>query len=123
VRPNQQIAVVGYGPSITVDNQALGRAFMVAYLKGVRDYHRAFTTGAGRADVVAAIAKHSTVKNPATVDAMAPVGLDPEGRVNVDSLIEDQQFYVEKGTVPTPIDMRQIVDHSYVEHALRVLGQ
>jgi NitT/TauT family transport system substrate-binding protein len=115
--------VVGYGPSITVDNPALGRAFMVAYLKGVRDYRRAFATGEGRAEVVAAIAKHSTVKNPATVDAMAPVGLDTEGRVNVDSLIEDQQFYVEKGTVPTPIDMHRIVDHSYVEHALRVLGQ
>jgi NitT/TauT family transport system substrate-binding protein len=122
VRPNQQIAVIGYGPSITVDNPALGRAFMLAYLKGVRDYNRAFTTGQGRADVVATIAKHSTVKNPATVDAMAPVGLHPDGRINLDSLIEDQQFYVEKGTVPTPIDLRQIVDDSYVESALAVLG-
>ena len=123
VRPNQQIAVIGYGPSITVDNPALGRAFMLAYLKGVRDYNRAFTSGQGRAEVVATIAKYSTVKNPATVDAMAPVGLHPDGRINLESLIEDQQFYVEKGTVATPIDMHQIVDHSYVEQALRVLGQ
>jgi NitT/TauT family transport system substrate-binding protein len=123
VRPNQQIAVVGYGPSITVDNPALGRAFMLAYLKGVRDYSRAFTTGQGRSEVVATIAKYSTVKNPATVDAMAPVGLNPDGRINVESLIEDQQFYVEQGTVPTPIDMRQIVDDSYVDAALAVLGR
>jgi NitT/TauT family transport system substrate-binding protein len=123
VRPNQQIAVIGYGPSITVDNPALGRAFMLAYLRGVRDYTRAFTTGQGRADVVAIIAKYSTVKNPATVDVMAPVGLNPDGRINVESLIEDQQFYVEQGTVPTPIDMRQIVDDSYVDAALAVLGR
>jgi len=123
IRPNQQIAVIGYGPSITVDNPALGRAFMLAYLKGVRDYTRAFTTGQGRADVVATIARYSTVKNPATVDAMAPVGLNPDGRINVESLIEDQQFYVEQGTVPTPIDMRQIVDDSYVDAALAVLGR
>ena len=123
IRPNQQIAVIGYGPSITVDNPALGRAFMLAYLRGVRDYTRAFTTGQGRAEIVATIAKYSTVKNPATVDAMAPVGLNPDGRINVESLIEDQQFYVEQGTVPTPIDMRQIVDDSYVDAALAVLGR
>lgn len=122
IRPDQQIAVVAYGPSITVDNPVLGRAFMVAYLKGVRDYHRAFTSGEGRAEVVASIARHSTVKNPATVEAMAPAGLNPDGRINLDSLIEDQQFYVEKGTVPAPIDLRQIVDHSYVEAALQALG-
>jgi hypothetical protein len=91
-------------------------------LKGVRDYNRAFTSGQGRAEVVATIAKYSTVKNPATVDAMAPVGLHPDGRINLESLIEDQQFYVEKGTVPAPIDLRQIVDDSYVESALAVLG-
>jgi NitT/TauT family transport system substrate-binding protein len=54
---------------------------------------------------------------------MAPVGLNPDGRINVESLIEDQQFYVEQGTVPTPIDMRQIVDDSYVDAALAVLGR
>ena len=122
VRPGQQIAVIGYGPSITVDNPALGRAFVLAYLRGVRDYHRAFTEGVGKAEVVASIAKHSTVKNRATVEAMAPVGLNPDGRINVDSLIEDQRFYVEKGIVTTPIDVRQIVDDSYVEAALQVLG-
>ena len=53
---------------------------------------------------------------------MAPVGLHPDGRINVEGLIEDQRFYVEKGTVPTPVDIRQLVDHSYVESALQVLG-
>ncbi len=120
--PNQQIAVIGYGPAITIDNPALGRAFMVAYLKGVRDYNRAFTTGVGRPEVVAAIAKYSTVKDPAIVDAMVPVGLHPDGRVNVQSLINDQRFYVEKGTVSTPIDMHQLVDDSFVEYALQMLG-
>src|SRR5207302_814453 len=122
VMPYQQIAAINYGPSIIRDNPALGRAFMVAYLKGVRDYNRAFTTGAGRAEVVAAIARHSTVKDPAIVDAMAPAGLNPDGRLNLESLIEDQRYYVEKGTLSTPIDMAQFVDHGYVDAALAVLG-
>jgi len=56
------------------------------------------------------------------VDAMVPVGLHPDGRVNVQSLINDQRFYVEKGTVSTPIDMHQLVDDSFVEYALQMLG-
>jgi NitT/TauT family transport system substrate-binding protein len=122
IYPNQQVAVIGYGPAVTADNPALGRAFMVAYLKGVRDYYRAFTMGAGKADVAAIIAKHSTVKDPALVERMAPAGLNPDGHVNLEALIEDQRFYVEKGVVPTPVDMYQLVDHSYVDAALRILG-
>jgi NitT/TauT family transport system substrate-binding protein len=122
VMPYQQISAINYGPSIIRDNPTLGHAFMLAYLKGVREYNRAFTTGAGRAEVVAAIAQHSTVRDPAIVDAMVPAGLNPDGRLNLESLIEDQRFYMEKGTVTTPIDMAQFVDHSYVDAALAVLG-
>ncbi|MCL6613703.1 MAG: hypothetical protein K6U03_03625 [Firmicutes bacterium] len=65
----------------------------------------------------------SVERSLAIIEAMAPIGLHPDGRVNIESLLEDQRFYVEKGTVPTPIDMYQLVDHSYVEAALRVLGR
>jgi NitT/TauT family transport system substrate-binding protein len=123
IYPNQQVAVVAYGPSITVDNPALGRAFMMAYLKGVRDSNRAFTTGEGRPAIAAAIAKYSTVKDPRIVEAMVPVGLHSDGHVNVDSLIEDQQFYVEKATVATPIDLDKLVDRNYVDTALAQLTQ
>jgi NitT/TauT family transport system substrate-binding protein len=122
VYPYQQVAVVGYGPSISADKPALGEALMRAYLKGLRDYNRAFRDGVDRAAIAAIIARHSTVKDPAVVEAMVPVGLHPEGRINIDSLIEDQRYYVEKGTVPLPVDMRQLVDHSYVDAALRALG-
>ena len=101
---------------------ALGRAFVVAYLRGVRDYHRAVTTGAGKTEIAAIIAKYSTVKDAAIVAAMTPVGLNPDGWVNVDGLVDDQQFYVDNGAVPTPVDMHALVDHTYVEAALQVLG-
>ena len=122
IYPYQQIAVVGFGPSITVDHPALGRAFVIAYLRGVRDYHAAVTTGAGKTEIAAIIAKYSTVKDPSIVAAMTPVGLNPDGWVNVDGLVDDQQFYVDNGAVPTPVDMHTLVDHSYVEAALQVLG-
>jgi NitT/TauT family transport system substrate-binding protein len=122
IYPNHQVAIMMYSEQFATQRREAARRYMIAYLKGVRDYHRAFTTGAGKPEVVASIAKHSTVKNPATIEAMAPAGLNPTGRINVDSLVDDQRFYVEKGTVTTPIDMRDVVDHGYVEAALQVLG-
>lgn len=123
IYPNQQIGVIGYGPSVTVDEPTLGWAFATAYLKGVQYYNRALTTGADKDVVVASIARHSTVKDPRVVEAMVPVGLRADGRVNVDSLVEDQRFYVERGTVPTPIDMTQVVDQTYIDAALAQLGR
>jgi NitT/TauT family transport system substrate-binding protein len=123
IYPNQQIGVIGYGPSVTVDQPALGRAFATAYLKGIQYYNRALTNGADKDVVVASIARHSTVKDPRIVEAMVPVGLRPDGRVNVDSLVEDQRYYVERGTVPTPIDMTQVVDQKYIDAALAQLGR
>jgi NitT/TauT family transport system substrate-binding protein len=123
IYPYQQIAVLGYGPSLTVDAPGLGNAVMLAYLKGVRDYHRAFTSGSGKPEVAAIIARHSAVKDPAIIETMTPVGLDPNGRINVEGLIEDQQFYLDKGTVSTPVDIRQLVDESYLQSALSELGR
>jgi hypothetical protein len=95
---------------------------MIGYLKGVRDYYRAVTTGEGRDSVYEVIATYSIVKDMEAIRQSVPVGLHPNGRINIEGLIEDQRYYVEKGTVPQPIDMYQLVDMGYVEAAVQQLG-
>ncbi len=121
VYPYAQIAVIAYGPSITSDNRELGERFMIAYLKGVRDYHRAFSTGVGKPEIAAIIAKHSLVKDQAVIREITPVGLHPDGLINIDGLVSDQKYYVEKGAVKSPIDIKQLVDMSYAKAALKSL--
>ncbi len=121
IYPGQQVAVVGFGPLITRRDPALGRRFMVAYLKGVRDYHRAFSSGTGKAEMIEILAKYASLA-PAVLQDIVPAGLNPDGYVNVDGVQQDQAFFVERGQMPAPIDVGQLIDHSYVEAALRVLG-
>src|SRR5436305_2098408 len=80
--PNQQIAVLFYSPEFARRTDA-ARAFMIAYVRGLRDYNDAFRKGIGRADIAQILAKYTTVKDLALYDRITPAGLDPDGRMNV----------------------------------------
>src|SRR5262249_38629444 len=96
IYPGQQSAVIGFGPLITTRDPDLGRRFMTGYLKGARDYYRAFTTGLGKAEIIDIVAKNSSL-SPAVLQEVVPAGLNPDGFVNVDSVTADQEFFVQKG--------------------------
>lgn len=49
-------------------------------------------------------------------------GLHPDGRLNLTSLAEDQAFWLANGTQQTPVDLATVVDYSFVDAALQVLG-
>ncbi len=121
----QQVGILGYSPELVRDRPAVARAFMVAYLRGARDYNDAFMKGdlVKRALVVAILTKHTSIKDPALFDTMVPAGINPNGWINLDSMEFDQQWFLDRGTVERPVDLRQLVDHQYVEYALRQLGE
>jgi NitT/TauT family transport system substrate-binding protein len=48
--------------------------------------------------------------------------MNPDGKVNVDSLAADLAFYKQQGLVEADVKIEQIVDHSFVEVALQQLG-
>ena len=53
---------------------------------------------------------------------ITPTGMDPDGRVNIESLQRDLDFYTSQGLVQTKMDVAKIVDHSFVEAAIKALG-
>lgn len=115
-----QPTAVYYNLAWAQKNPEAAKGFMVAYLKACRDLQ-----GAGWQDPqnVAILEKYTKV--PADViRAAAPPLFEPNGKVNLADWEKQQQFFMRQGllTYKEPLDMRQIVDSSYVEHALRVLG-
>jgi hypothetical protein len=54
--------------------------------------------------------------------SITPTGMNPDGKVNVESLAADLAFYKEQGLVEADVKIEQIVDHSFVEVALQQLG-
>jgi len=125
VYPNHQVAVVLYAPHMRREKVELGRKFMVAYLKGVRDFNDAFfkKNAVKKREVIAALAKHTPVKDLALYEKMVMPYLDPNGAVNRISLRFDQQWYVQNGFVPTPVNLSLVVDDRFVLYALQQLGR
>ena len=122
VTPGEQTAVIFFSEQFAKDRDAAVR-FMVAYLKGARFYNDAFVKkdAAKRAEAVDLLAK-ATKFEPALIEKMTPPGLDPNGRVNVPSLEDVQKYMIAKGSMPAAIDMKQVVDMSFVEEAVKILG-
>jgi NitT/TauT family transport system substrate-binding protein len=96
---------------------------MVAYVRGLRDYNDAFgPKRRNRADIVAILTKNTNVKDAALYDKMALQALHPNGTLNVDSLLQQQEFFLADGTQQARVDIRQFVDTRFIEEAARQLG-
>jgi len=119
---NQQIAIIAYGQKI-FSNQDLGRRWMVAYIKGLRDYNDAFGPKKnGYDDVVKILAKYTAVKDPNVYAKMTPAGLDPNGKLDLASMQEDIDYYQQAGYLKGTVDLSKLIDTSFQQYALQQLG-
>jgi NitT/TauT family transport system substrate-binding protein len=120
---NQQIAAIMYGPSILSQPPEIGRRWMIAYIRGMRDYNDAFgPKRQGREAVVQALMKYTPIKDPTVYEEMRPAGLDPDGKLVLPSIRDDLAYYEQSGLVREPVDLSQLVDTSYQEYAVQQLG-
>jgi NitT/TauT family transport system substrate-binding protein len=120
--PVQQIApgfentlFVMYGPNLLDKNPDAGRRFMVAYLKAVRQYDQGKTERN-----LEILVKHTGFDRELLQQACwPPFHLD--GGVNMQSVLEYQDWGLKKGMVDSAVTEEQLWDPSYVEYANRVL--
>jgi NitT/TauT family transport system substrate-binding protein len=123
IYPNQQVAVILYSSDFAKKTD-LGVRFMAAYLRGVRDFNDAFVKqdAAKRAEVIDILAEYTTIKDKPLYDKVVMPRLDPNGKVNVDSLKADQEYYIAAQLQEKPADIDRMVDMSFAEAAVRRLG-
>ena len=102
----------------------VARAYMVAYLRGVRDYYDGIhKKKANRKEIIGILTKHTLVKNPAIYDQMIMPGIDPNGELNVASIQEALDQFTADGDVKARIDLQKVVDTSFIRYAQQVLGR
>jgi NitT/TauT family transport system substrate-binding protein len=123
--PYHQIAVLLYAEKFAKDVDAAKR-FMRAYIRAVRFYNGALAdghlAGPNADEVIAILAAATPIKDPAVYKAITPTGVNPDGRVNVQSLADDFAFYHAQGLIESDIKLDPLVDQSFVEAAVRELG-
>jgi len=115
VLPDSESAVMIYGPTLLADED-LGNRFMIAYLQGVRQYE------VGKTDRNVEILTAAVNEEEDFLRAMCWQAIRPNGTANTASLLDFQDWAVERGYVENPVALDQIWDPSYVDHAVGVLG-
>jgi NitT/TauT family transport system substrate-binding protein len=124
VDPGFQVAELMYSASFAREQPELARRFMLAYLRGVRVYNDAVMkrVPAARQMMVAALVQHTPVKDPALYERMVLAALHPDGRINVASLAQHQEYWLATGVQQTRIDLDALIDYSFADAAVQVLG-
>jgi NitT/TauT family transport system substrate-binding protein len=126
ILPNHQIAVLLYAEDFVAKQPAAARAFMRAYIRAVRFYNGALKSGRldgpNADEVIAMLSEATPIKSREIYKLITPTGMNPDGRVNKESLAYDLAFYAEQGLVKGAVNLDDAVDGSFVEAALKELG-
>jgi NitT/TauT family transport system substrate-binding protein len=123
IYPNHQAAMMIYSEQFSTERRDVARRYMVAYLRGLRDYNDAFLGNKGKAEVIQILGAATGVADPAVYDKIVLPGLNPDGHVFKESVAEDQRWFLQLGLQREPVDIDQLVDSQFVDYALQQLGR
>ena len=104
-----QGTLIIYSPTMTTQRQEVGKRFMLAYLRALRDYQDAFDEGKDLDAMVDILTKHTAIKDPAVYRKIVVPASDPNGEMNVQSIKDLQQWYVDNGFVQTPVALDEFL--------------
>jgi NitT/TauT family transport system substrate-binding protein len=122
VEPGAQLAVLVFSPEFAKQSDPATR-FLMAYLRGARDYHDAFVAGKDQDAAIAILTKTLPVRDPEIWKIAMPQHIDLNGRVNVADIKRQAVAYKELGDVSGPVpDIDKYVDHRFAEDAVKVIG-
>jgi NitT/TauT family transport system substrate-binding protein len=116
VAPAFQMSMIVFGPTLLDDNPDAGKRFMVAYLKGVRQYNE------GKTERNLEIMAEHTGLETAVLEAACWPTLNGSGHIVPESLMDFQQWAVEEGYIDRMVTAEEFWDGSYIEYANEVLG-
>jgi NitT/TauT family transport system substrate-binding protein len=124
--PDQQSAGVIYGVNFIKNKPDSAKKFIRGFIRGARFYNNAIVDGAfngpNASEVISILTKYSLTKDPNVYKATTPPAIDPIGKLNVDSMRKDWQFFKDTHQIDGSVTVDQIVDTSFAEQAVVSLG-
>jgi NitT/TauT family transport system substrate-binding protein len=123
LEPGLQVTVLLYSPGFSTERAAVARRWMIAYLRGVRDYMDALIHGKDRDRMIDALVKHTPNKDPALYDRIGMALIDPNGEVNRASLERQLRWISTLGVLQGTVTLDDVVDPSFAARAVERLGR
>ncbi len=103
-------------------NSDLAHRLFLAMARGTRDYCQAYHHGPNRAEVINIMIKYGVAGDQDSLDRFPWQARDPNGRFNIASVLDVQDWYFKDGFIKQKFTPEQLVDTSYAEEAAKKLG-
>jgi len=113
--PNLQFSINMYGPNFLEKHPDLGKKYMIAYLKGVRQYNQGKTPRN-----IEIIAKY-TQMTPEEVSESCWMSMRNDGNIDLSGMAGFQEWAVAKGLQDKLVPLDELLDMSFVEYANQAL--
>jgi NitT/TauT family transport system substrate-binding protein len=122
IRPGTHLSVVVYSPMFSKQTDTANK-FMIAYLRGVRDYYDAFFLKKNRDAAIDILVANLPMKDRKVWEDATPQTIDLNGKVDVADLKAQAAIYKEMGDVTGGVpDLDKVVDPQFTKAAIQALG-
>ena len=120
-----QIGMLFYSESFAHDREAVATRFMTALLHAMRDFMASVKDGriqAPGSDAVIDVLVRRFHVTPELARQMYTQRVDPDGRVNMDSIRLDWEFFRDQGMIKGTVPPEKVVDMRFADAAAKALG-
>jgi NitT/TauT family transport system substrate-binding protein len=113
--PNFQFSVNMYGPNFLEKNPEYGKKYMIAYLKGVRQYNQ------GKTDRNVEIISKYTEMKPEEVKQSCWMTMRSDGMIDIAGMTGFEDWAIAKGQQVSLVPPEKLLDLSFVQFANQAL--
>jgi NitT/TauT family transport system substrate-binding protein len=116
------IAVSFVNTDWSAKNPELAQNFFLAALRGARDYCQAYHGGPNRNEVIDIAIRTGVEPRREMIDKYPWAARSPDGRVNLDSMLDIQKFFVAQGLSLKEFPAQRLLTNVYSDAAVAKLG-
>jgi len=117
VMPDMQYSLIVYGRRLLEEEPELGRRFMVAYLRGIRQLNQ------GKTERNLEILETATGFDREELRRLCWPSFRDDGGINAESLIEFQRWAVDRNLIDVPVAEQQFWEPSFIDYANQALEE
>jgi NitT/TauT family transport system substrate-binding protein len=118
IYPEHQITALLYGQSFRERHPEAAVRFLIAYIRGAREYNAIIKGGGDRTPLYQILTRYTPIKDLGIYPIMHPSGIHADAALNVQSLEADQELWASQGHITQKADLATAVDLQYREAAL-----
>jgi NitT/TauT family transport system substrate-binding protein len=117
VVPDMQYSLIVYGQKLLEEEPELGRRFMVAYVRGIRQLNQ------GKTERNLEVLEAATGFDREELRRLCWPSFRDDGRINAESVIDFQRWLVNRGLIDVSVPEQQFWEPSFTEYANQALEE